>query len=370
MRNGIITGQGVYESAFGDIQAGEFLNGQLHCEVGKKTTHAGETFIGRWYRGELNGKGAYEDDRGNRYRGFWRDSLQHGRGYEYTRKKGDYRGYFITGQKHGKGELDFCKRKREKEKDLSEMTEAEKKGAIRRATRKTEEQADQAAYNYQYRYQGFFFADFIANGGIVMDTVVQTPYVVARRDKTRTEKLLAYKNGLDAAYKKKNRANEKHADLERYIRLEMLTKKSRIFKQQRHYLKKTMYFEDRYGLDPQIYDARKRVRENRLRKLDDQYLKSERAFIPRLQLKSEKDIPDNHLERAFNRIEVFDDYSSNATYNAGEVDTMLAKILVSDFEENKERQNMMKYDRMWERAEKAYVDKKKKANAAKATLPK
>jgi hypothetical protein len=338
--------------------------------VGKKTTHAGETFIGRWFNGELNGKGAYEDARGNRYKGYWRDSLQHGRGYEFTRKKGDYRGYFMAGLKHGKGELDFCKRKKVKAKDESEMSVAEKQEAIRKATRKTEDQADQASINYQHRYQGFFFADFIANGGIVMDTVIQTPYCVARRDKTRTEKLIAYKNALDAAYKKKNRANEKHNDLERYIRMEMLAKKSRIFKQQRHYLKKTMYFEDRYGLDPQIYEARKRVRQNRLRKVDEQYLKSERAFIPRLQLKDVRDIPDNHLERAFNRIEVDDDYSSNAKYDAGEVDTMLAKILVSDFEESKERQNMMKYDRMWERAEKAYVDKKKKANAAKATLPK
>ncbi|CAE7521828.1 unnamed protein product, partial [Symbiodinium microadriaticum] len=237
------------------------------------------------------------------------------------------------------------------------------------ATRRTEYQADKASLTYQYRYQGFFFADFIANGGIAMDTLVQTPYCVARRDKTRTEKLMAYKNSLDVSAKRKTRANEKHSDLERYIRLEMMTKKDRIFRQQRHYLKKTMYFEDRYGLDPQIYEARKKVRENRMRKIDEQCLKSERAFIPRLQLKDACDMPAHHLERAFSHIEVHDIYDSNAKYDAGEVDTMLAKILVSDFEEAKERQNMMKYDRMWERAEAAYIQKKKTANAAKASQP-
>ena len=383
MKNGVISGLGIYESAFGDQKAGGFREGVLHCDVGKVTTHAGETYIGRWENGELTGKGAYEDAKGNRYKGYWKDGLKHGRGYEYIRKKGNYRGYFMMGMKHGKGELDFHRRKKNTTNEVSEEGEGEGKAGgdrgdkesekakeLRKKTRRTEDQADQAALSYQYRYQGFFFADFIANGGIVMDTFVQTPYCVARRDKTRTEKLIAYKASLDASVKRKTRANEKHADLERYIRLEVMTKKSRIFRQQRHYLKKTMYFEDRYGLDPQLYEARKRVRENRLRKVDDQYLKSERAHIPRLQLKDQRDIPARHLERAFNRIEVYDNYDSNDKYDAGEVDNMLAKIMVSDFEEAKERQNLMKYDRMWERAEAAYVKKKKKANAAKAMKPK
>eukprot|EP00602_Paraphysomonas_sp_CaronLab_P005489 CAMPEP_0185023260 /NCGR_PEP_ID=MMETSP1103-20130426/5945_1 /TAXON_ID=36769 /ORGANISM="Paraphysomonas bandaiensis, Strain Caron Lab Isolate" /LENGTH=750 /DNA_ID=CAMNT_0027555765 /DNA_START=339 /DNA_END=2591 /DNA_ORIENTATION=- len=390
MKNGLITGIGVYESAFGETFAGEFKDGIMECEIGKVTTHAGETYIGRWSNGELNGKGAYEDEKGNRYKGYWRDSLKHGRGYETTKGKGLYKGYFLAGLKHGKGELDFVKRKKvrnpvqdvdSKKQEASDTSksEGEKKisekkdprGAI--SNHKTEHAADQAASQFKYRYQGYFFGDFIANGGIIMDTMIQTPYCVSKRDTTRTDKLKAYKDSLDKSAKRKTRMNEKSNDMEKHIRLEMLKKKNRIFRQQRHYLKKTMYFEDQYGLDPQLLEARQRVRENRLKKVSEDYLKSTRARIPRLQLKDVGSIPTNHLQRAFNNIvpvdaddeQVHAETDAKYKYDAGYVDDMLAKIVVSDFEETKERQNMMKYDRIWERAEAAYVERKKKSNAAR-----
>jgi bisphosphoglycerate-independent phosphoglycerate mutase (AlkP superfamily) len=37
-------------------------------------------------------------------------------------------------------------------------------------------------------------------------------------------------------------------------------------------------------------------------------------------------------------------------------------VAVNDLEEMKERQNLMKYDRIWERAEKAYTSKRKIKN--------
>ena len=36
---------------------------------------------------------------------------------------------------------------------------------------------------FKYRYQGYFIADNITSGGIVLDTVIQTPKSVAKRDK-------------------------------------------------------------------------------------------------------------------------------------------------------------------------------------------
>ena len=41
------------------------------------------------------------------------------------------------------------------------------------------------------------------------------------------------------------------------------------------------------------------------------------------------------------------------------VRTILSKIVVSDFEEMKERHRFLKYDNMWQRAEAAFIDKKK-----------
>ena len=49
-------------------------------------------------------------------------------------------------------------------------------------------------------------------------------------------------------------------------------------------------------------------------------------------------------------------------YHAGEVEQILPQIAISDFEEARERQALTKYDNMWQRAELAYVTKKKKLN--------
>lgn len=372
MKNGTINGIGVYQSAFGETFAGEFKNGVFDCELGKVTNQWGDVYIGRWENNELNGKGVFEDKKGNSYKGYWKENLKHGRGYETLKNKGEYKGYFINGYKHGKGELNFIKRKKIK-------SEKKDNKDNKLSFNRIEEQADKISTNYVYKYQGYFQANSIFNGGIIMDTIIQTPSTISRKDTTKSEILAKYKNYVDNQNKKKNREVEKYADLENYIRLEMTTKKYRIFRQQRHYLKKTMYFEDTYGeISPLINDNKLKVRSLKFKNMSNDYLKSSRAIIPRLQLKNINQIQTTHLTKTFDRIELVDSNqekayaidrknankggTDNSKYDPGHVDQELIKNAINDMEEMKERQNMMKYDKMWERAENAYIAKKRVKN--------
>lgn len=353
MVNGRINGYGEYESAFGEKIKGTFVDGVLHGREGSITTHAEEKYEGRWVRGELCGRGKYENSLGDQYTGYWEHSMRHGRGYDKIANLGYYKGFFVNGTRTGKGELDFTKRKQE---DLIALREK------RDDARPIPE--------FKTRYQGYFAADNISNGGIMFDTIVQTPYCVAKRDKSRTVVVEKFVKRHAQRLMRLQRKNEKFDDLQKHIRLEMGVKKYRIFKQQRHYLKKTMYYEDDYGLEDHMLGTRERARANRFNKIDPQVIKSTRALVPRLQLKDEKSLPVSHLQEAFNRIEhSLQESQSYAhvdhhTKDRHEVDNLLVRIAVNDMEEAVERQNMLKYDRIWERAEQSYAEMKKKAALA------
>lgn len=357
MVNGRINGYGEYESAFGEKIKGTFVNGVLHGEQGSITTHAEEKYQGRWVHGELCGRGTYENALGDKYTGYWEHSMRHGRGYDLIANLGYYKGFFVNGTRTGKGELDFSKRK------------AAEKDALREKWNDARPIPD-----FKKRYQGYFAADNISNGGIMFDTLVQTPYCVAKRDKSRTSVIESFVTKHAQRLMRLQRKNEKFEDLQKHIRLEMSIKKYRIFKQQRHQLKKTMYHEDDYGLDEYMLGARDRARANRFNKIDPEVTKSTRALIPRLQLKDEKSLPTTHLQEAFNRIEHSLQESQTYTHvdhhtkDRHEVDNLLVRIAVNDMEEAVERQNMLKYDRIWERAEHSYTEVKKKAALAQRSL--
>jgi hypothetical protein len=229
--------------------------------------------------------------------------------------------------------------------------------------------SDEVAKKYLYKYQGYFIADSFINGGQIYDTILETPFCLAKRDHTRNGPLISYKQMTDGTFARIRRLTEKLNDMESYIRGEMIQKKRRAFKQQKHYFKKTMLFDDQYGIGMPIVKARYLVREHRLKQIDELSLKSERARIPRLQLKDENKIHATHLKKAFDRIipsHADDDkasgYSEKYPYVAGEVDKTLALVAISDFEEARERQALTKYDKIWARAEAAYIKKKKKQN--------
>ena len=373
MLNGRITGDGVYENGFGEVSVGCFQDGVLECDIGKFTSNAGETMIGRWRGGQLSGRVLYENERGDKYKGWFKDGLKHGRGHEIVKGKGEYKGFFRYGLKNDKGELLLLKRRKKKKeynkdifgRNLEEINQEKENKYL-------PDQADEVSKKYLFKYQGYMISDSFENGGIIMDTILQTPLCLAKRDFTRTGPLKEYQRQTEVTFRRIKRLTEKLNDMEQHIRLEMMSKKRRVFLQQKHYLKSAMYFDDQYGVDQNILDARLRVREHRLKKLDEACLVSEKARIPRLQLKEEKNLPVSHLKAAFNRIRPSvpeDDMAATGgnmdtefPYQAGEVEQILPQIAISDFEEARERQALTKYDNMWKRAEAAYIDKKKKLN--------
>jgi hypothetical protein len=372
MLNGRITGDGVYENGFGETMVGTFKDGVLDCDMGKFTSNAGETMIGRWRGGQLTGKTVYENERGDKYKGWFKDGLKHGRGHEIVKGKGEYKGFYRYGLKNDKGELLLLKRKKRKKefnkdifgRNLEEIN-------LEQENKYLPDQADEVCKKYLFQYQGYMISDTIENGGIIMDTVLQTPLCLAKRDFTRIGPVREYQRQTAVTFARIKRLTEKLNDMEKHIRLEMISKKRRVFAQQKHYLKNTMYFDDQYGVDQHILDARLRVREHRLKKLDEACIKSENARIPRLQLKDEKKLPARHLSAAFRRIHpavAEDDLTTVADgteqfpYQAGEVETILPQVAISDFEEARERQALTKYDNMWKRAEMAYIEKKKQQN--------
>lgn len=363
MYNGRIHGKGAYQSAFNEIMKGTFVNGVLEGNDCIHKTCAEETYTGRWVGGELNGFGIYRNDKNDGYDGYWLGHLKHGRGYEAIANRSVYRGFFINGMKSGKGELDFGRRfqqltvshedKRNKSHEVSEF----------------EQLFDSSGSKFKDRYQGYFIGGNITNGGVLMDTATLTPYAVARLDKTRNKPIEQYKNGYKSRLQKLKRINEKSIDIETHIRNQILIKKYRIYRQHRHYLKKAMYHEDYYGLDPRIYEMRLRNREARIRGIKDEDLVQEHIKIPRLKLDSKDEIPVKRLQNVFNKIHPQEDehlgigLPDELKPNRGFVDNLLAKIAVSDYEEAAERQKVIKYDKLWERAEAAFIEAKKRSNA-------
>jgi hypothetical protein len=345
--NGVITGKGEYQSAFGEIYRGTFLNGLLHGE-GTYINYSGEEFSGMWRHGEMNFYGSYKNRFGDWYKGEFKHSTFHGRGHLKYKSLGEYKGFWCNGTRTGKAEMDFLARSETtKEEDLTEL------------------QA-RSGHEFKYRYQGYFHADRIINGGIQMDTVVQAPYAISGRDKVNQSKLQRFENRVADSLKKISRKNSKLKDIEYYMRNEIEIKKYRIFKQQRHYTKTAMYEEDTEGMNRHELIERKNARESNLQRLDDRTLKSSHARVPRLQIIDPS--PTTHLNKALRsieanrieRIEDFDDYQLDKIY--------LQKLTISNFEEAIERQRFLKYDRIWGRAEQKYTEKKKKAAEAAAQL--
>jgi hypothetical protein len=107
MKNGRITGEGKYESAFGEISIGSFENGILHGKNCYVKNHAKEKFMGTFEMGELSGEGKYENERGDTYEGYFEHSMKHGRGHAFYKGRGNYRGYYSYEFRSGKGELEY-----------------------------------------------------------------------------------------------------------------------------------------------------------------------------------------------------------------------------------------------------------------------
>jgi len=228
MENGCPNGPGEYESAFGEKMKGRFKAGLLDGENGFFQNHAGEKFFGHWKLGELHGRGSYTNDRGDSYIGFWENFLRHGRGKEYFKNTGSYRGYFINGTRNGKAELEYVKRKISKRKKKTEVPESISETKIESSTDKsdnsakeTKDKAKTLIPDFKYRFQGFLIANSVTSGGIVMDTLLETPKSISKRDKQGLYPLVSFLSKIDKTAKAYKKKVEKNTDMEHHIRKEV-----------------------------------------------------------------------------------------------------------------------------------------------------
>ena len=357
MVNGRIHGKGEYQSALGDVTLGFFHNGTLHGPDGYRKNASGEEFWGNWDMGELDGYGKYKNERGDSYEGYFDHDLRMGRGVATYAKLGRYRGYFVNNCRNGKGELEYGLRpkpKKKKVKDIPESTLAPplKTAEESKSTKEPSETTGPPPSPFINLYMGYFLSNNVTNGGITMPQETQVPSVVSRRDKRRLQPIQFVLDRDAQNCKKLQRLVEKMQDMEGYIRKEMTEKKMKVFRQQRHFTKKTMYNVDQYGDFPKAdLQARAIIRAQRLNRMDESVLKPKNARVPHLQLISTR--PQEHLAP------VVDNIHPEHVRPQDKVTINFVRATASDFEEVLERQRFLKYDAIWQRAETAFSMRKR-----------
>jgi len=358
MVDGRIHGKGEYQSAMGDVVMGTFVNGTLQGEDGYVKNSSGEEWWGTWEIGELDGFGKYRNARGDSFEGYYDRGLRHGRGVATYARLGRYRGYFVNGARNGKGELEYGPRPKEKKKKKKRVGVASPSREPGAQPPQEEEEQEQANLEppkseFLHLFQGYFLAGNVTNGGITHPVDTQVPSVVARMDKRKLQPIQHVLDREAANTKKLQRQVEKLNDMEGYIRGEMIAKKLKMFRQQRHFTKRAMYNADQWGNFPKKeLESRAIIREARLNRMDESVLKPKNARVPHLQLISVK--PADHLRPVFSHIEALPKNGPTDKIVMGSI-----HAAVSDFEEVAERQRFLKYDAIWQRAENAFRQKKR-----------
>ncbi len=471
MTNGLITGgQGDYQSAMDEIQSGHFEDGILNGERGYLKTCCGEEYFGQYSEGQLNGLGTYLDRYGDSYDGYWEHHLKHGRGVSKFHQTGCYRGYFMYGQKHGKGALEYGKKpsKKIKEKELEEMErkkrDKEKEKSKQREQESSKDKGSNEARNnistkidgqvdddddgdeetrqitminhldnyelspFENIYQGFFMSNNITNLGSVMNTTKQVQTIVARNNKRSIYPITKVLLREIRISKEHHRKRERLKETESFMRLEIAKKKSKMFRQQKHFTKSMIYDEDvKKKFNYKELANKFKIREERLKDWTEERHLFQKSLIPRLQSMNTK--PMTLYTDAYNRLEDIIEESQlesevpggfvskkfkkkkgqeelldpSAMVNETEegsvpstssksmrfsdmlslpsgasskksgrndptavnfINKKLLKVVLSDFEEVRERQRFLKYDLIWQRAENAYSQTKKTVNDA------
>eukprot|EP01041_Mallomonas_annulata_P004693 gene4693-9301_t len=341
--NGKINKKGEYQSGFGEVSQGDFSNGILDGIDCYRKNHYGEEYRGRFSYGDIDGYGQYKNKHNNSYLGYWRYGMRHGRGIEGGNINYAYRGYFINDYRCGKGELQFNRKK----ENIIRNARLKLQEALNEHKDKEEESellVSTTAIDTLSKFTNVF-------QGAMVNTESQTLRTVSKLDPIldpiKKQNIKNEKRGL----RTRRRVN-KFIDLENFIRSEMERKKWKMFRQQRHFTKKTMFQEDMEG---GIYDnevkARLNLRQDRLDKMNlDRHIPT-KALVPRL-AEMVTNEPSQRFQESFDRLQL-DPY-----IHIG-VDNTLAKMAVSNFDEFCERQRFIKYDKLWERAEAAYAERKR-----------
>lgn len=252
------------------------------------------------------------------------------------------------------------KEKREVESKLkSEKTkrDGDPKAAGRDGDPTYEEAPIEAAEfsEFDYMYQGYLIANNISNNGSLINTIMQVPSLFSRFDQKLTYGVSKLLKKEIVRQKLLDDKLEKMIDLEGHIRDEIQRKKIRIYNQQKHFTKKTMYAHDQGSktssnvmMESQL-TSKLFLRKERLKNIDVENHPFSKAIVPRLRVP--KIETNDTLLKAFESIRP----DENEVSPDQMVNERLLQVLLSDFEEVQERQRFLKYDRIWQRAEDAYL---------------
>ena len=208
---------------------------------------------------------------------------------------------------------------------------------------------------FDYMYQGYLIANSISNNGSLINTIMQVPSLFSRFDQKLTYGVSKLLKKEIVRQKLLDDKLEKMIDLEGHIRDEIQRKKIRIYNQQKHFTKKTMYAHDQGSktssnvmMESQL-TSKLFLRKERLKNIDVENHPFSKAIVPRLRVP--KIETNDNLLKAFESIRP----DENEVSPDQMVNERLLQVLLSDFEEVQERQRFLKYDRIWQRAEDAYL---------------
>jgi hypothetical protein len=368
MINGRIEGQGDYQSAFNEVLSGNFKQGVLHGSKSFVQDTNGDTYTGRYIKGELHGKGLFMGVNGDSYNGHWEYGLRHGRGVAVTAKTGIYSGYFVNDLRHGKGSLEFGFRQ---SSGISVAKNPPPAAAVAPAVaasnsssghnkKNSDAAADDSPHHFsdfEHIFQGYFLGNNIVNNGSVMDQTIQVPSIIPTAHKRAVYPIARVITKESGIRRRAQIVVEQHADMEQHVRREMTKKKIRIFNQQKHFTKKSMYTEDTYGgLQKGQLESKARLRAERLKNMTEDKYMFKKAAVPRLRLLNNK--PVDSLSKAFDRMRP---EKAVNEHDVNYINNDFMKLAISDFEEIQERQRFLKYDMIWQRAETAFLNNRRSA---------
>lgn len=280
-REGRVSGQGRYESALGELYEGKFEDGIL-TDRGTFVSITGEEYVGGFQDGEFHGLGTYRNlRRGDRYEGAWRGGQKSGRAYETFADGTEYDGYFFLNHRCGHGVMRYGKvghrkpRRKKSDKQLSPRSlerearaEDEKRRKELEALPELERINDQvAASDFNFKYEGNWLMGSPRSLGCHLFARSGNLYYTLGKSSSIYPYLSKIQGRQDRRVIKDARHRQKHLDLDRAFRAEIVRKKMKVFRQQRHHVKRALRHDYHDPFTDVAADTRKGLRRLRLENL-------------------------------------------------------------------------------------------------------
>jgi hypothetical protein len=307
----------------------------LHGDNCAVITQSGDAFEGRFEHGELHGYGSFRSQCGDSYLGDFAFGLPHGRCRASYRDDGEYTGFFTWGTQSGKGEFKYG------------LDTDHESNAPNSSTPSLNEELQR----FKHCYYGYMLADSLTSGGLLMDSDIRVPRCISQRVESVARPLQDIAIQVSRQVARTRREKEKMTFMETRVRSEIAAKKHKVFRQQRHQTKKTMYLDDKAGLSELAVTARQRQRQDRL---DFMAYGPPRITVPGATSESLEE-RSAHYEQLLVAIQPTEEVVRETDLASS---LQLMRVALSDVEEMAERQRFLKYDRIWARAEAAFIGAK------------